>query len=372
MSVPTKQKKKIKKRYEGDNELRKGKPILVIDNGYGYVDLTHPRRDFKYDSSDYGSGNYFCTNYEYARHIDKWRPGPFQTTWPCIVSPAALRRFRPINRRPEPGAKNFEPIAECPLSSPWILNMAYFKCGRELIKLVWGPNYADPIRGVYVEISVGDWLIWTNSPYMHKEKKKRIENERRYVIENQRQPLRTVHREIEVYTGDYDRKKRLPLTAEGLLLRVFQGGWFPHDRSVCLTELRTQRDQPLYAEMIQMRDAASAAKVVNGEKIMTPYLAAREGLKVDTSNRYTRHKEGPLPQPDMLLLTSWKWVWRGLDPEISKYPSPLYLKLLRDRVTVDSEGRIQAPEPFQVKTIRSQLRRPQVWKRIRHYRKKRC
>lgn len=41
---------------------------------------------------------------------------------------------------------------------------------------------------------------------------------------------------------------------------------------------------------------------------------------------------GPLPRPDSTIVTSWKWVWRGLDPETRRFPSPIYQELLKGRV----------------------------------------
>lgn len=45
---------------------------------------------------------------------------------------------------------------------------------------------------------------------------------------------------------------------------------------------------------------------------------------------------GPLPEPSYVIVTSWKWVQRGLDPKL-KYPSSMYKALLEGRVTTSGE-----------------------------------
>lgn len=97
------------------------------------------------------------------------------------------------------------------------------------------------------------------------------------------------------------------------------------------------RPEPLYVETAQTRG--------EGED----HLKECENL-IHTSElirgyRRRRFTEGPVPKPSYIVVTSYKWVWRGLDPEL-KYPLPIYEALLKGRITTSREdGERSGPEP---------------------------
>lgn len=243
------------------------------------------------------------------------------------------------------------------------MNVVYLTLRGMMFKLTWGPNYADPMRGEYVEISLGELVIWTTSTYMYAEMRRKRALRSKYVIENQTIPLRTV-----TYGHPIARKlgelNLLAATSQEGLICEGRGQWYPHDRQAMVVELVTHKNQPLYTELLQIREVTSKEAAgwlpgIEGDWLPnTRYEEALEELQPNQYNIFAHIRQGPRPRPDALLVTSWKWVWRGLDPEIDKYPSPLYMKLLGGRVIRGDWGRILIPPPITVVNLNRRKNQP--------------
>lgn len=93
---------------------------------------------------------------------------------------------------------------------------------------------------------------------------------------------------------------------------LYQRSGLGHDALAQLTELMIEPKtetwawpQPLYSELLQTRGI--------GDTFWE--ACARLAVSPERNEATLRFAEGPLPKPDSIVVTSWKWVWRGLDPE---------------------------------------------------------
>lgn len=152
----------------------------VLHTRDGVVDLRTPRQDFSIQRPD--SAGFFCTG---KQRLGRPQPGEEGSEGEDL---GKVPRDEPVRT----SKKRRESTYPCPKSSPWILNTTYFSLEGELIKLRWGPNYVSTLKGIYVDISVGPFVIWTTDRHMRLELDRRERQAERYVIENQRLELRTM------------------------------------------------------------------------------------------------------------------------------------------------------------------------------------
>jgi len=78
---------------------------------------------------------------------------------------------------------NRSPVLQIPEESPWIFNVVEKNCDGTLMRVRWGPNYADPAQADYMEIRCGELSIWTNNPPMRELLYQRIRDPRKTVID---------------------------------------------------------------------------------------------------------------------------------------------------------------------------------------------
>ncbi|KAM3582755.1 uncharacterized protein V6R79_010986 [Siganus canaliculatus] len=161
----------------------KNPPCLDTPNGRIWLDW--PEEDYYIEGGYWPSARYFCSNEEYMRDYEDEIPGAVQTR-DQFISEEIMQESKPPGRR---GFKS--PIPKCPAAAPWILNTVYVQIKGKRFSLKWGPNYADPWLGIYVEISLGPYVIWTNSAYMSARVRQLEKNPFRYILLNQHLKLRT-------------------------------------------------------------------------------------------------------------------------------------------------------------------------------------
>lgn len=63
--------------------------------------------------------------------------------------------------------------------------------GKQL-QLRWDPKYVEPLQGIYVDVWLGLYMIWSSSPYMYHQVIKRERDQQYYIIKNQYLPLQTI------------------------------------------------------------------------------------------------------------------------------------------------------------------------------------
>lgn len=164
----------------------------------------------------------------------------------------------------------------------------------------------------------------TSSPMMSQQPFLTEEEPKHYVIENQHLWLRT---EVSRVLSPY-----LPPLAD-LNYQVMLCNNFRHDhrawKVVLWIEPQPNTDhcsEPLYTELLQ--------------------AVGRGKMSQEASSLlWTNEAEGPLPESEHLIVTTWKWMWRGLDPT-HKFWSPIYMDRLKGRVTVTSDGYCKGPSPM--------------------------
>lgn len=149
--------------------MKSGAPILRVRNWYQEkhavdIDLTKPEED--YDALSYTawrSVNYFCTNLEYVRDKDLSIPG-------SMLLSSRIKSGWELMYRLNPETKEMEyintPMFIIPTCFPWIFNVVHGKIRGYTVKLRWGPHYLDPVLKMFYEISLGPFVIWTNSRLM--------------------------------------------------------------------------------------------------------------------------------------------------------------------------------------------------------------
>lgn len=284
-----------------------GRPRWVPELGLRYekILLDSPRKDFS--TGRPGSGGYFCTGQERKEGIPGQKPG--------VPIRAQFSGRQIARRRPAPVEARWEKqsVLPCPRSSPWILNTVYLRLRGCLIRLRWGPNYADPFMGMYVEISMGLYVIWAASRHMYRELVKRETRSWCYVIENQKLDLRA-----DAWENPPD-ADQVPVRVVGDVVRQLHT-----TRShVVKVELTTGGGHPLYAAITSASENGVSRRSALGDL----WALSRGG-----NGRFGGPPQGPLPKGDYDVITSWKWVWRGLDPKIRPPRTPIYEKLLKGRI----------------------------------------
>lgn len=267
----------IELRREG---LERKIPALVLDNGL--VILDEPRQDFS--SRNHQTIAYSYSTQEYLRLPN-------------------LRRtaYKVYNHGPRLPDLDYELMAPCLESAPWIFNVAYLNVAGIQVKLRWGPNYLEPYQSRYCEITIGSLIVWKTSAQMADEIEMREWTEGLYVIDNQHLPLRMVRDRV--------------MTPLNLC-------WgFPYTRKGYRVQV-VYKSQPLITLLVTLREEGSGyTKYVQK---MFQYLGAENFVN-------PRFLQGPQIEPEEWTVVQWKWVWRGLEPGWP-HPSPLYKQLLEDRV----------------------------------------
>ncbi|KAK9517554.1 hypothetical protein VZT92_022916 [Zoarces viviparus] len=316
MSLPNQYHKQGQKRKKISPASQPNKiPYLQLPNEKVYLDK--PERDFAYRKGCCGSGAYFCSNGKYSRSTDLRSPGKanwhrtFRTGWDLQYDRAMLGWTCPWLT---------QPVMSCPGSAPWILNTAFLTIGGKALKLRWGPNYADYLQDEYVDIWLGENLIWTNSPTMQRRTTLRGNSKNRCVIENQDMQLHTVSyclaSQDPLNPNPELRMRDLPPTKTRNWMHPQLNR---SDLWAKVTELQMEDGQPLYAALAQVRNQGFP-----DQKMGYAWL----GLCADSDGDCI----GPLPQPLSLVVTYYRWVWRGLDLRIGHSPLVLYHQLLKGRV----------------------------------------
>ncbi|KAM3583194.1 uncharacterized protein V6R79_001050 [Siganus canaliculatus] len=248
----------------------KNPPCLDTPNGRIWLDW--PEEDYYIEGGYWPSARYFCSNEEYMRDYENEIPGAVQTR-EQFVSEEIMQESKP------PGRRGFNsPIPRCPAATPWILNTVYVQIKGKRLCLKWGPNYADPWLGIYVEISLGPYVIWTNSAYMSTRVRQLEKNPFRYILLNQHLKLRIME---EPYHG---KPPPIPdVFYEAHRLRAVRQEY--HAKKV---ELIIEPDdgasgtpQPLYTSVVQSRGG--------GE---------REGMETPLLPLNRRDKPEPISPPE--------------------------------------------------------------------------
>ncbi|KAE8278086.1 hypothetical protein D5F01_LYC23843 [Larimichthys crocea] len=326
---------------------KKSPPSLVLPNHIVFLDW--PRQDFD-TGWNRGTAGYFCSNWEYGRDPDLSTPGPSVSgetvRREVILDGMQLQKYMPYN----PATTKYQPVPRCPENLMWILNTAYIETKGKLFKLRWGPNYVEPLQGMYFDLWLGSGKIWTNSPEMYRQLARKEGDPGSVVVENQHEHVRVT--------------SRMDISAGRPLIDSHKYSWqqqqaLRHDMRARLTNLTiespTQRyhpKQPLYTMLTQARG--------DGEH----FWEAHNSLVTGGYREGRTPAEGPLPKPEQVLVACWKWAWKGLDPEI-RYKSPVYKALLRQRTTRSSSGGIKGSPPIvvQLDTVQRKPRKNKNKKR---------
>lgn len=318
-------------------------PILDLPNDI--VPLDWPKRDFEETGFYCGTANYYCSNWEYWRNSDLSVPGQ-QLSCEVIVDGIQLQNLRPYDAR----GYRYQPVPRCPEALPWILNTVYVEIKGKQFKMRWGPNYAEPLQGMYLDVWLGPWKIWTSSPAMYRQLLKKEVNPEYYVVENQHQHIRVTSRAI-------DRVGLPQINHPYYRLQQYRG--LKHDARARLTELTIESDtnpyhfaQPLYTMLTQTRG------------IGCHFHDACEDLVRVLPGGGIRVAEGPLPKPPVTMVAVWKWAWRGLDHGI-RFKSPVYKALLRQRITRTPTGYREGPVPIVVKVKTTEEKKKQKYRNQR-------
>lgn len=291
--------------------------------------LDWPKQDFESHGFHAGSGGYFCSSVEYKRKPSLLESG-------ILEGPTVLHSEEILGRmRPYDVPKRWHPVPSCPKFSPWIVNAIHVTLQGYQLSIRWGPNYLEPFLGCYVEICMGRGLIWTNSPAMYRQLIRREKDPECFIIENQELNLRPWMGKPWVPFGSsaprmidpepwlrygYTRDARLQQTGLYIEPTLMNPG--------C-------HSQPLYIETVVTRGGGEAYWRSCRD------LISKEGER----GRERYYADGPLPEPQYVIVQSRKWVWRGLDPRL-KFPSPIYTTLLKGRVTTsEDDGQRLGPAP---------------------------
>lgn len=118
--------------------------------------LDWPRKDFEATGLYIGTEGYFCSNQEYARHVSLSISGKALHK-EVLRDGVYLQNFRTYEKK-----YRFQPVPTCPKSFPWILNAVHIQIQGCLLRIRWGPNYAEALQGTYVDVSLGQGGIWMN------------------------------------------------------------------------------------------------------------------------------------------------------------------------------------------------------------------
>ena len=249
-----------------------------------------------------------------------------------------------------------------PRNTPWIFNTAVLQVEGKELSLRWGPNYADPIRGVYVDIMLGGQSIWSSDPHMRRKLNRRLRDPSRIVIDNYAEPLRirdtgycrsdtaehfypdgprTVPppcnepKMLHSRWGRYG-SRTVELTLEGVSndpeavthstlwasTHVGQGAGEKWNRTIH-NILVLQSD--LWRELGEPEK--DSAYRLHEEEVVIRCLK-----EMDYRPEYPRLHSDAQPVQDRWEIMLWVWAWKGLDSTL-EHKSAILTKLLEGRVT---------------------------------------
>lgn len=158
--------------------------------------------------------------------------------------------------------------------------------------------------------------VWTTSQTLRAKINERIADPKRVVIDNTHLPLRMLHDRVSP-----------PLDE-----------WCPHPPRAADRLKVSYRGQPLICITTALREVGGRYERYREE---TKALAEQE--LGDQFDRFCNGEsviirnpldiqEGPSPEPEKWAVYQWKWVWRGLRPDL-KHPSPLSTELYKGRIS---------------------------------------